>query len=178
MTLLAGNKRAGRRRAGFTLVELILVMVLLVVAVSMVAPRMTGFIRGRALGSEARRMLALMHAAQSRAVSEGTPVLFWVDGKLGEYGMAQETPPTGGDPQAEQVDASDNLQLAVVNAGVTAMTTYLHQGAKVPAARFQPDGTVDEDSPKMFRILSADGGSLWLVEAKSRTGYEISDTGN
>jgi prepilin-type N-terminal cleavage/methylation domain-containing protein len=55
----------------FTLIELILVLALLVIITSLAAPAMSNFIRGRALDSEARRLLALMHAAQSRAVSEG-----------------------------------------------------------------------------------------------------------
>jgi len=171
--LLAGNKFDGRR--AFTLVELVLVMALLVVAVSMIAPRMSGFIRGRALDSEARRMIALMHEGQSRAVSEGLPVMFWVDAKNGKYGMIQETPPTGGDAKAENLEMPDNLQVAVLNSGGTAaMTTYQH----LPAIRFMADGTVDENSPHVLRLDSADGGSLWLMESRTRTGYEISDTGN
>jgi Tfp pilus assembly protein FimT len=51
------------------LVELILVMVLLVVAISIAAPKMSSFVRGRALDSEARRILAIAHEGQSRAVS-------------------------------------------------------------------------------------------------------------
>jgi len=174
MTLLAGNNFRDRR--AFTLVELILVMALLVVAVSMIAPRMAGFVRGRALDSEARRMIALMHEGQSRAVSEGLPVVFWVDQKNGKYGMIQETPPNGGDAQAENLDLPGNLQIDVLNntSGTAAMTTYQH----LPAVRFTPDGTVDENSPHILRIESADGGNLWLIESRTRTGYEISDTGN
>ena len=61
---------AGRRRhtEAFTLIELILVLALLVIITSLVAPAMSNFIRGRALDSEARRLFALMHAAQSRAI--------------------------------------------------------------------------------------------------------------
>jgi len=67
------------------------------------------------------------------------------------------------------------LQVAVLNSGGTAaMTTYQH----LPAMRFMADGTVDENSPHVLRLDSADGGSLWLMESRTRTGYEISDTGN
>jgi len=55
-------------RARFTLIELILIMALLVIITSIALPTMSKFIRGRALDAEARRMFALMHAAQSRAV--------------------------------------------------------------------------------------------------------------
>ena len=49
----------------------------------MVAPAMSNFIRARAVDSEARRLFALMHAGQSRAVSEGLPMMLWVDEKQG-----------------------------------------------------------------------------------------------
>jgi type II secretion system protein H len=174
MMLLIGQNKPKRDRA-FTLIELILVMVLLLVAVSMMAPNLSGFIRGRSLDSEARRMMALMHAAQSRAISEGMPVIFWVNGKLGQYGVTEETPAAAsGDPNAEVVSAADNLQISVLNAGVNATTTFHN----LPAIRFLADGSVDEDSPQTLRITSADGGSLWLAEMKSRTGYEVRDTPN
>ena len=51
----------------FTLIELLLVLSLLVVITSLTAPAMATFIRSRALDSETRRLMALMHAAQSRA---------------------------------------------------------------------------------------------------------------
>src|ERR1022692_651444 len=57
----------------FTLIELILVLALLGIITSMVAPAMSNFVRGRALDSEARRVFALIHAGQTRAVSEGMP---------------------------------------------------------------------------------------------------------
>ena len=118
-------------------------------------------------------MMALMHAAQSRAISEGMPVLFWVNAKTGEYGDQEETPATAaGDPHAETVNAAGNLQISVVSTGVRSMTT-LHN---LPAVRFQADGTVDEDSPQKIRIVSADGGNLWLVELKNRSGYEVQYT--
>src|ERR1035437_4108051 len=69
----------------FTLIELTLVLALLVVITSLAAPAMANFIRGRALDSEARRLFSLTHAAQSRAVSEGMPMVLWVDEKQGAY---------------------------------------------------------------------------------------------
>src|SRR5271170_18854 len=67
------NDPSGHRRA-FTLIELIFVLALLVIITSIAVPRMSGFIRGRALDSESRQLMALMHEAQSRAASEGMPM--------------------------------------------------------------------------------------------------------
>ena len=46
-------------------------MVLLAIGAAMVAPSMASFYRGRMLSSEAKRVLALVHYGQSRAIAEG-----------------------------------------------------------------------------------------------------------
>ena len=89
-----------RRRLGagaFTLIELIFVMVLLAVGAAMVAPSMASFYRGRLLSSEARRVLALVHYGQSRAIAEGVPVLLWINAKDSSYGLRLPSSETGGD---------------------------------------------------------------------------------
>jgi prepilin-type N-terminal cleavage/methylation domain-containing protein len=172
--ILATGKPSSRRRCAFTLIELILVMTLLVVAVSMIAPKLSGFIRGRALDSEANRLLALAHAGQSRAVSEGMPMVLWFDQPNGTYGLEEETAPAGGDAQREMMEMAATVQLTVVNLAGSAPTTF----RKLPALRFLADGTIDEDSPHTLQLVDSAGFSLWLVEMQNRTGYEIRDTGN
>lgn len=171
MTLETGKHNKPRRQCAFTLIELVLVLALLVVAVSMVAPRLSGFIRGRALDSEARRLLALTDAGESRAVSEGMPMVLWFNQKQNALGLEVETPPKGGDTKAENVSISENVAISPVNSGVSGATTFNH----LPAIRFLPDGTVDENSPKNVQ-LTEDGVNLWLVELQNHTGYEISDS--
>jgi type II secretion system protein H len=172
MTLETGQPNNRRCRRAFTLVELIHVLALLVIVTSLVAPAMSNFIRGRALDSEARRLAALLHAGQSRAVSEGMPVMLWVDEKKGAYGLEAETPSRGGDPKAEDLPLDENLRISVLNMGTTALTTFRN----LPAIRFLADGTIDESSPQTLRLVDAKGNALWLVESRNRTGYEIRDT--
>jgi len=157
------------RRDAFTLIELILVLGLLVIITSFAAPGVANFIRGRALDSEARRMAALMHAAQSRAVSEGLPMLVWVDEKQNHYGLVAETTAKTGDLKAEDLWVDSNLQIAVLNVGAGAATTYNN----LPAIRFLADGTVDEKSPQALKLTDSSGFSRWLMESRGRTGYEI-----
>jgi hypothetical protein len=128
--------------------------------------------RGRALDTEARRMLALMHVAQSRAVSEGAPMMLWLDAPAGAYGLAAETSGQNGDPHAETLTVDSTLALAVLNTGTGAQTQFNH----LPAIRFQADGTVDESSPSTLKLTDSDGFVRWLAETQLRTGYEISDT--
>jgi type II secretion system protein H len=168
--ILATGKNNFRR--AFTLIELILVLALIVIAVAMVAPRMANFIRGRALDSEARRLLALMHAGQSRAVSEGAPMMLWVNAQNGEYGLAAETSGANGDAKAEELPVDSTLQISVANLGTGTQTTFNN----LPAIKFLADGTIDENSPQTIQLVDSAGFARWLVETPLRTGYEIDDS--
>ena len=159
-------------RSGFNLIELILVLALLVIITSLAAPAMANFIRGRAMDSEARRMVALMHAGQSRAVSEGLPMVLWVDEKQGAYGLQAETSGQTGDAKTETLTLDSTLQIAVLTTGLGAPTTFNN----LPAIRFLADGTVDENSPQTLQLTDSAGTKRWLIEARNRMGYEISDT--
>jgi len=168
------ENRHSKFSCAFTLIELVLVLALLVVITSLAAPGMANFIRGRALDSESRRMVALMDAGQSRAVSEGMPMLLWVDQKNGLYGLQAETTGQNGDPKAENLALDSTLQIAVQTLGLSAPTTFNN----LPAMRFLPDGTVDENSPQMLQLTDSAGVSRWLVESSNRMGYEIRDSQN
>ena len=174
MTLETGKHSKQGQRCAFTLIELVLVMTLLVVAVSLVAPRMSDFVRGRALDSEARRMVALVDAGQARAVSEGMPIVLWFDQKQNKCGLEEESPPQGGDKKAEDVDISGSVQIGTIaaptgtGAGSASMTTFNH----LPAIRFLPDGSVDESSPQSVQLTEGTE-SIVLTELQNRTGYEV-----
>src|SRR5262245_10003646 len=95
MDVMTQNGRERERQMprghGFTLIELILVMTILTIAVSITAPALANFFRGRSLDSEARRLLSLTRAAQSRAASEGIPIDLWVDSTQNAYGVTAES---------------------------------------------------------------------------------------
>ena len=157
---------------GFTLVELILVLALLVIVTSLAAPALSNFVRGRALDSEARRLAALMHAGQSRAVSEGAAMMLWIDEKSGRYGLEAETSGQNGDAKAENLTLDSTLAIAVQNVSAATPVTFKN----LPTIRFLADGTVDEDSPQALKLTDSAAFSRWLGLNSGRTGYEIRDT--
>lgn len=169
MTIAIGHNDT---RRAFTLIELILVLALLVIVTSIAVPHMAGFIRGRALDSEARRLMAVTHAAQSRAVSEGMPIMLWIDEKGGTYGYQSETSGQNGDPKAENLKLDPTLGIAVVSTGVTAPVTFQN----LPAIRFLADGTIDENSPQSLKLVDSDGFSRTFLENSYHTGYEVYDS--
>ena len=156
------------RKVGFTLIELLLVMALLVVAISVTAPVLSRFFHGRALDAEARRLLSLTRAGQSRAVSEGVAALLWIDAPQREYGLELESASRTGDPRAEDFTVADGLQLDAVKSAPISVG-----GRKLPAIRFQPDGTIDNSSPPALRLVGADGSIVWLVEETNHMTYAI-----
>jgi type II secretion system protein H len=171
----ASRPRAARFpfAAGFTLIELILILALLAIVTSMAAPSLSRFFRGRALGSEARQLLSLTHAGQSRAISEGFPVLLWIDPQHGEYGLQLEaTSQTQGstemDSKAENFTPDANVRLEALDGSLVTLN-----GRSVNAIRFLPDGTADESSPSRLRLSSESGDVLWLIQNTNRLGYAI-----
>ncbi|HZV37068.1 MAG TPA: GspH/FimT family protein [Verrucomicrobiae bacterium] len=156
-------------QGGFTLIELVLVMVLLIVVVSIVVPSLEKFLGGRSLDSEARRFLALTRYAQSRAVSEGIPVLLWIDPNGRAYGIAQETGYTDGDTKAQDFAVADGLSIGMdKSAG-----TKLARGKRI-GIRFSPDGSVlaDGSVPAVF-IKEKNGATVWIVQSADRLSYEV-----
>jgi prepilin-type N-terminal cleavage/methylation domain-containing protein len=168
--------------SGFTLIELVVVMTLLVVSISIAWPALSNFFRGRTLDSEARRLLALTRQGQSRAVSEGVPMVLWVDPARRSYGLEEDSSYTVNDPKATEFSLDSNLQIEVVN-GNTLNSAPVRSHASgnhmnVPQIRFEPDGTVADASVQSVRLLDRTGISFWLTQSRNRQSYEIRNQGN
>jgi type II secretion system protein H len=175
MRIKPGKTESACSRA-FTLIELILVLALLAIVTSMAAPSLSQFFRGRTLNSEARQMLSLTRAAQSRAVSAGFPMLLWIDSAQHAYGLQEEGKTLTGnaqdvDPKAEQFDYDSSVQIEALNASPVSVN-----GRSVSAIRFLPDGTADESSPTVLRLTAQNGQALWLIQMTNRANYEIRDS--
>jgi type II secretion system protein H len=157
----------------FTLIELILVLALLTIVTSLAWPSMSRFFHARVLESEARQLLSLTHAGQSRAISSGFPILLWIDSQERSYGLQEEGTVQNGnaqsaDPKAEDFSLSGELSIEALNA-----TPVQVNGHSLPAIRFLPDGTIDETSPTIVHLTSERGDSRWLIQLTNRLSYEI-----
>ena len=157
--------------------ELLLVLALLAVAVAVAAPSLSRFFRGRALDSEARRMLALSRYGQSRAVSEGVPMVMWFKPEESTYGLTAESSYTGNDDKAVeyQLDAALQLELppsSLLQAAPWKITTQI--AGNQPAIRFTPDGFVSESSPAWVWLkLTDELDAVWLAMDDNRVKYAL-----
>jgi prepilin-type N-terminal cleavage/methylation domain-containing protein len=195
-TFTAGCKpsRLSKPVDAFTLIELILVMAILTMAVAVTAPVLSNFFRGRSLDSEARRLLALTHGGQTRAVSEGVPMDLWIDANEGKFGLDAEPSYETIDSKAVEFNIDSALRIEAIKQASTlpsnlGLRSLQPQAvASVPPAklthpglqtiRFLPDGTIAETSPQKLCLTARDGSSLWLSQTRDRLSYEIRSSDN
>src|SRR3954467_7256391 len=159
MILTIGSSRSrSNKQHAFTLIELILVMALLMIVLAVSAPSLQGFFKGRNLDSEARRILALTKYGQSRAVSEGIPMLLWIDWKQKSYGLRAATGFLDQDDKAVEFNLDKNLKIEAEITPVQNLVTSISaiQNDRVignlPTIRFLPDGSIAETSPPSIKL--------------------------
>lgn len=185
----AARPRAGRR--GFTLIELICVMTLLLVVVAMVSPQLSGFFRGRNVDSEVRRFYSLTLHGQQRAISEGTPMLLWVDPDERAYGLQAETTDTGIDSKQLRYELDEYVGLEVQrslalnsrrmgsSAGSGSSSSSLsaaaatrlgaRYGRNAGIIRFQADGVIDASSLAGVGFYTRDAQGARLASEREST---------
>ena len=186
MTFATGNGITGnRRRAGaFTLVELILVMALLVMAVSLVMPTLSRFFGGRAVDSELKKFVALLHYGQTRAIGEGIPMVLWIDSAHGSYGLEQDST-FGKDPSAVENSVANGVKIdvarnaarqAVANSQTGRILTgqVLQRRNRLPAINFLTDGTINAATSVLgVSLQDKNNAPVWIVPSDSQFGYEV-----
>jgi len=170
-------------------------MAILTMAVSVTAPALSNFFRGRTLDSEARRMLAMTHSGQNRAVSEGVPMDLWVNPDEGKIGLEAEPSYEPTDAHAVEFTLDSGVHIEVAQqpepaaASATSLSLSRQQAPSIasvprvnlthpglPTIRFMPDGTFSDTSPRSLRLSGRDGSSLWLAQTKDKLNYEIRTT--
>ncbi len=180
MILTIGSSRSrSNKQHAFTLIELILVMALLMIVLAVSAPSLQGFFKGRNLDSEARRILALTKYGQSRAVSEGIPMLLWIDWKQKSYGLRAATGFLDQDDKAVEFNLDKNLKIEAEITPVQNLVTSISaiQNDRVignlPTIRFLPDGSIAETSPPSIKLSQGEKEMLWIGQSTNRLRYEI-----
>jgi len=162
---------------GFTLIELILVMTLLMIVLAVSAPSLGSFFKGRNLDSEARRIYSLTHYAQSRAVSEGIPMLVWFDARQKMYGLRAASSYLQIDPKAIEFAMDRDLQMEVRNPQFTSgvlLTPFVDRNVgNVPTIRFRPDGSIAETSPQSIIIVQGQKDAVQIGINTNNVRYEI-----
>ena len=159
-------------------------LTLLAIAATFVAANMSSFFRGRMLSFEARRLLSLTHYAQSRAVSEGVPVVLWINPADSTYGLTVQSSfnSPDGDLKAVTYAAESSLRLETPQGEVSAVSEQEDEKLGQPNdgrsfIRFTPDGFFDDSSVSRVTIRQGVTG-LELVPMANHLGFEIRTAAN
>jgi prepilin-type N-terminal cleavage/methylation domain-containing protein len=171
-----GKRESNRYCRAFTLIELVLVMALLSIVLAFAFPSLANFFRTRSLDSEARRFLSLTHYGHHRAVSEGVPMMLWIDVKRGAYGLEAETGYVETDDKAVEYSVGENLQLDVPRESIAPASnqrTARSVRGNLPAIRFTVEGFVTDSSPAALAIRRGKDDMTWIAQSPNRISYEI-----
>jgi prepilin-type N-terminal cleavage/methylation domain-containing protein len=177
-----------RIRTGFTLIELILVMAMLAAVFAVSAPSLSAFFKGRTLDSEARRFLSLSRLAQSQAVSQGVPMILWIDPEEGRYGLLADPgyfPPgyyqndRGTNRVTFTLDDDIAVQFSPPLLSLQGMTSIpVQMGNEKGYIRFLPDGFIDESSPYQVLLQEDEERIVTIIQSANRLNYEIQNLQN
>jgi Tfp pilus assembly protein FimT len=152
-------------------------MVMLLIVFSVAMPTLKGFFHGRELNSEARRFLSLTRHGQSRAVSEGVPMVLWIDAQRGAYGLQQQAGYDDIDSRAVQFELKDDTKVEAQMPLVAVPSSRLNQPVpgvgNVPRIRFTPDGFIGEVSPDRIVLRQGEDEEISIVQSTNRLKYEI-----
>jgi type II secretion system protein H len=164
--------------SAFTFIELVLVLCLLAVISSLVIPQMKGFFHGRKLEYEAQRFLALTRYAQSRAISEGVPMILWLNSQERTYGLEAQNGYGLNETNQQQVaiDESVQMQVDTLRGPMTQSNIWTQVKSGIigrPEIRFLPDGTISESSPNQITLRQSKVDALFITETTNHLRYEI-----
>lgn len=155
-----------RTTSGFTLVELILVMTVLATVMALSAPSLSRSLRERSLEQEAARFLALTEFARNEAISQGVPMVIWIDVQTQRFGLEPKTDYGGTDVHREYALHSD-VQFELSGRGISSSANSNQ------AIEFAPEGTPDVASMETVRLVDRFGSARQIAKRSDGWGYEI-----
>ncbi len=158
------------RRGAFTLIELIVVMALLSIVIAIGAPRLARFFHGQTVQEEGQRLLALTRYGQSRAASEGLPMILWMNPANGTYGLRVQDGFSAGGATAPAGTGKDvSYKLG------DGLRFQFEQGVPLPkqgaSILFSPDGSIEESSLHRVVIKQDDGDWSAIAESENHLNY-------
>jgi general secretion pathway protein H len=154
-----------RFEPAFTLVELILVMALLATILALSAPSLSRSMRQRHLQDEAARFLALTEYARNEAVSQGVPMVVWIEPETHRFGLSAKTGYVGDSMRARSYLLDPEMRIEVANGA-------LRRGL-IEDIEFTPDGTLTPTSTESVRLIDRFDSTMTIARTDDGWGYEI-----
>lgn len=150
----------------FTLVELILVMAILATILAFSAPLLSRSFKQRGLDEDALQLLAVTEYARDEAVSQGVPMMVWINPQSGSFGV-QAKDGYEGDATREktywlkQGSRFDLSQAPTNRSGVA------------DAADFDPSGSLVEGGLSEISIADRSNNTVTVAQTDDGESYQI-----
>ncbi|MFH1037077.1 MAG: GspH/FimT family protein [PVC group bacterium] len=151
---------------GFSLIELSVVLILIGVVVMVTFPKLAGLFSGRRLKGFCRELAGTLDYTRSRAVIEGRPQTFYIDGERKEYWVGRPEEASG-DFGGSEEDAvirkwkiPEGISVKRLELGTRVVDRY------TPVIRFYPRG--NSNGADIF--LETDQGDRAVIKVKPYTG--------
>ena len=154
-----------RHNLGFTLVELIIVMALLAVVMALAAPMLSRSMRERNLADEMTRLLSATEYARSEAVSQGVPMVVWLDQSSRRIGIEPKQGFDGEPSRNREYTWNEDIQVEA--------TQKATSGKTLDVMEFGPDGAPTESSAETVKMSDRFGAVMTLSRTSDRWAYEI-----
>ncbi len=152
------------RPSAFTLIELLLVMVILTILMAVVAPVLSNSIHGHKLEQETSRFLALADFGREQAISEGIPMVVWIDQATQRFGLDPKTDYYGSTTHKEYTLPPEvKFDAVAAGSGTTGS----------PAIEFEPDGNPSPSSVQSVRLVDFRGAAAVIALRSDTSGYEL-----
>jgi len=148
-----------RNKAAFTLIELILVMALLATLLAVAAPTLHS-LKGPALEQEASRLLAAAEYARTEAISQGIPMVLWIEPEAGRFGVRPKDGYTGNPAREAAWTLPEEIRFDLF-ANVNAV--------------FEPRGTPDPETLQPIVLVHRSEDRITFEKSGDGWGYEIAD---
>lgn len=157
--------RLHRTRHGFTLVELVVVMALVCVAASLAAPMLSRSLRDRNINEEAERFIMLTEYGRGEAVSQGVPMVVWVDQSGQRCGVEPKEGFEGDDSRRREFELNPDV---FIKADKLVMS-----GGVGHAAEFEPYGAPTTSSVEALTFEDRFDTVVNITRTSDRWAYEI-----
>ncbi len=155
-----------QRAAGFTMIELLIVMALLALVAGLSVPMLSHSLRQRNLAEEATRFVALTEYARNEAVSQGIPMVVWVDSRGQRFGVEPR--------EGFEGDPSRNREFALHPDVTFKINKVALAGGVAHAVEYSPDGSPSLTSVATMEMADRSGSVLNIMRTEDLWSYEIS----
>jgi type II secretion system protein H len=149
----------------FTLVELIVVMGVLALVLGISAPSLSRSMRQRNLEAEAARILAATEYARNEAVSQGVPMIFWIDEKTRSFGIEAKSGFVGDEAREREFTLHPGVDFELEKA--------IGRNAKVQPIEFAPDGAPATTNVESVILKDRFASTLAIARTTDGWSYEI-----